>query len=219
MENGNLLRFRLYKVLHGPVQRAFVYVYHQTYTQDTDVYTCAVKNGFTGFFSETELAALQLEKRPTYHHLPLLFKILKTCCNPSLALPSNPIWKKSVQTDMELELNEAKVENLLVTFIKTYEEVCSISTPLSQDDFDTKISDIIHWLECLIERAGEFDISGRWREDLEKIMKIFNEICTGEQNESSSAEIAGIICCFMVFCLRYRSVGLHSQVPVLQFRN
>ncbi|XP_071549168.1 uncharacterized protein [Panulirus ornatus] len=190
MENGNLLRFRLYKVLHGPVQQAFVYVYHQTYTQDTDVYTFAIKNGFTGFFSETELAALQLEKRLTYHHLPLLFKILKTCCSPSLANPTSPIWKKSVYTEMDLKLTEAKVENLLVTFIKIYEEICRISTPLSQEDFDAKISDIILWLECLIERAGEFDITGRWREDLERIMNLFNEICTGEQKESSSAEIA-----------------------------
>ncbi|KAK8720289.1 hypothetical protein OTU49_013455 [Cherax quadricarinatus] len=189
MENGNLLKFRIYKILNGPVQQAFVYVFHQTYTQDTDVYTSAVKCGITGYFTETELAALQREKRPTRHSLPLLFKILKTCCNPALAVPTSTVWNNSHDRH-EDPSSKGAVENLLLTFMKTYENVCTVSTPFSQDQFDGTISDITTWLEWLIEGAGKFDVTGRWRECLERVMVLIHDILLGEHKESSSAEIA-----------------------------
>nr|XP_045609530.1 uncharacterized protein LOC123765106 [Procambarus clarkii] len=190
-ENGHLLKFKIYKILNGPVQQAFVYVFHQTYTQDTDVYNSAVKCGITGYFSETELAALKREKRPRYHSLPLLFKVLKTCCNPSLAAPTNSIWKTSEPLREDDDLSSAgTVERLLLTFMKTYDEICSVQKPVSQEQFDERISDITRWLEWLIEGAGRFDVTGRWREDLEKVMGLLQDILLGEHKDSSSVEIA-----------------------------
>ncbi|KAG7153452.1 putative NACHT domain-containing protein 3 [Homarus americanus] len=188
MENGNLLKFQIFRLLNGPVHQAFVYLFHQTYTQDTDVYSCAVKCGLTEFFTETELSALRHEKRPTRHSLPLLFTILKTCCHPSLAPPDSPIWNDARHIPTDQLSNEAPVENLLVTFLKTYEEFCT-NAPLSQERFDEKISEITRWLEWLIEGAGRHDITGRWREDLQRIMAGFQDVLSGERRKSSSAEI------------------------------
>nr|XP_027236666.1 uncharacterized protein LOC113827920 [Penaeus vannamei] len=186
MEDGHLLRFRLYKVLHGPVQQSFVYTFHQTYTQDTDVYSYVVGQSLSGYFSEIELASLQLEKRSSRRSLPLLFKILKTCCTPSLAATTSPRWKNNRISAHDLD--SESLESLLASLMSMYEDLSSVREPIDKGDYDYKITFAKNCLEKLIEMAGKFDITGRWGENLERIMSNFEEITSGQRTKAAPHE-------------------------------
>lgn len=86
-------RKEILKVVHcfkGPIHRAFVYVYYQLYTQETDVHKYVINTEKDSQFLPKELEVLKNEKRPAYLSFFLLYKV----CPVSFLIRSKFILKQ-----------------------------------------------------------------------------------------------------------------------------
>ncbi|XP_064096309.1 uncharacterized protein LOC135208092 [Macrobrachium nipponense] len=174
MDMGDeMLRFRLHKILWGPVKQAFLYVFHQTYAQTTSVYEFAFHH--PDMFTKGELLCIEFERKVNCYSIPLLFSIIKSSCNPPLAPPTASVWEESARS-VDLETVDVALEKLIVMLATIYEEVAELNKPLNEEEYNKKVTIIKHCLKYLIEGAGKFDVSGRWGEYLEKILNLLTDI-------------------------------------------
>ncbi|KAK7074749.1 hypothetical protein SK128_016310 [Halocaridina rubra] len=176
--DGNILLFKLYKIFHGPVRQGFIYVFHQTYSHSENVYEYASQH--VEYFTKIELLSLEQEKRLSHHNLPMLFTIIKSSCHPSLSAPTDHVWSDTNGIRSK-DPSKASVENLLVMFMHMYEEVGRRNNPLVEKEYNAKVNNVKLWLQKLVEGAGKFDVTGRWKEALERIMNVLQGIV--HQNE------------------------------------
>ncbi|XP_068249186.1 uncharacterized protein [Palaemon carinicauda] len=173
------LRYRLFRILWGPVKQAFLYVFHQTYPQTTDVYEFASHH--PDLFTKGELLSLQHERKINCFSLPLLFSVIKSSCNPPLAHPTASVWKEITDSNsVDLGTTDVALEKLLVILLMKYEEAADMNNPMNEEDFVEKVTVIQHCLKYLIEGVGKFDVSGRCGEFGEKTMNSVTDI---EQRE------------------------------------
>ncbi|CAL4113106.1 unnamed protein product [Meganyctiphanes norvegica] len=182
MESSDLLRFRLYKVFHGPVQDAIIYLFNQTYTQHTDVYTHICNQEMLNYFTLTEMASLERDRNIRNHNLLTQYKIVRTCCSPALVSPNSSEWTNPSK-------NSTSVESMLCWLVKTYEEIASTQFTLTDEIFTYRVSIISKVLENIVQYGGKFDKSGRWREDLLRIMTQLQGILQGKPTTGTLQEI------------------------------
>lgn len=106
---------------------------------------------------------------------------------------------------------------MLVTLMKLYEDFSNSSgngTPLSEAEFDLQVMELTRCLEDLVEGAGKYDVTGRWREDLERIMNLVKEICLGEQKEASHDEITSTVFKWYSLCFGYSISLIYQSITV-----
>ncbi|KAK3892549.1 hypothetical protein Pcinc_003598, partial [Petrolisthes cinctipes] len=128
-----------------------------------------------------ELSALEQKKRPSSHGLPLVFKILKTCCQPTLAPHDSQEWTpvNPQQQIQQQYYSCAGIEGLLCALMQTYHDQNNHTQghhTITKEDYDKKVCELRDWLTELIEAGGRHDVTGRWKEQLDKILTNFDSL-------------------------------------------